>query len=362
MRLSKAQLEEIKNEYGVDNLWSWSRISSWHTSKYDWFLHYVLHTPPDRVDCIYGQEGSYSHDIIEKFYNHEIKYEDMIDEFEDSWNMSRNILGLKFNRNDNEKDISIGNKYYENLKLFFQNHIPLNYDIVTEDFALIQFDDVVMQGYIDAWYKDEAGHYHIIDWKSSTIYTGNTLKEKSGQLVCYAMSFMNKGIPLSKIHLHFNFLKYCTIAYEQANGKIKEMNVERRLLGEKLQTPCKMWLKKFGYDVDEYLPKILDTMDIKCLPQEVQDKFQIKDCYVEVPLDKDIIKYWNNYVVDTINNIEGAIMNYEIFDDDSMFQDSIDEVAAQSFYYATLSEYSTNLNLCYKKYIEKLENGIDILT
>ena len=52
----------------------------------------------------------------------------------------------------------------------------------------------------------------------------------------------------------------------------------------------------------------------------------------------------------------------EIFDDDSMFQDSIDEVAAQSFYYATLSEYSTNLNLCYKKYIEKLENGIDILT
>ena len=206
--------------------------------------------------------------------------------------------------------------------------------------ALIKFNDNLLQGYIDAWYQDDENDIHIIDWKSSTIYTGNTLKEKSGQLVCYAMSFMNKGIPLSKIHLHFNFLKYCTITYEQANGKIKEMNVERRLLGEKLQTPCKMWLKKFGYDVDEYLPKILDTMDIKCLPQEVQDKFQIKDCYVEVPLDKDIIKYWNDYVVDTINNIEGAIMNYEIFDDDSMFQDSIDEVAAQSFYYATLSEYT----------------------
>jgi hypothetical protein len=45
-----------------------------------------------------------------------------------------------------------------------------------------------------------------------------------------------------------------------------------------------------------------------------------------------------------------------------MFIDSIEEVDAQSFYYATLSQYSTNLNLCYKKYIDKLENGIDILT
>ena len=104
MRLSKEELEQIKNKYGVDNIWSWSRVSSWYTSKYEWFLRYVLHTTPDRTDCIYGQEGSYSHDIIEKFYNHEIQYEDMINEFNDGWNMSRDILGLKFNRNDNTKD------------------------------------------------------------------------------------------------------------------------------------------------------------------------------------------------------------------------------------------------------------------
>ena len=72
MRLTKEQLQEIKNEYGVDNLWSWSKLSSWHTSKYEWFLHYIEHATPDRTDCIYGQEGSYSHDIIEKFYNKEI--------------------------------------------------------------------------------------------------------------------------------------------------------------------------------------------------------------------------------------------------------------------------------------------------
>ena len=64
-----------------------------------------------------------------------------------------------------------------------------------------------------------------------------------------SFKLLQNGIPHEKIHLHFNFLKYCTITYEQANGKIKSTNVERRLLGEKLQSPCKMWLKKFGYDV-----------------------------------------------------------------------------------------------------------------
>lgn len=368
MRLTKEQLQEIKNEYGVDNLWSWSRLSAWHTSKYEYFLRYVIHAQPDRTDCIYGQEGSYSHDIIEKFYNNEIQYEDMISEFEDSWNMSRNILGLKFNRNDSDKDQGIADKYYENLKLFFQNHKPLNHKLHTEDFALVKFDDHLLQGYIDAWYqegdgKDIRGKFHIIDWKSSSIYTGNTLIEKSGQLVCYAMWFIQKWhIPIEDIHLHFNFLKYCTITYEQANKKIKSMNVERRLLGEKLQTPCKMWLKKFGYNPDDYLPQVLDTMNVKCLPQEVQEKFTISDCYVEVPLTGEQIEYWRNYVIDTIKEIESAVLDYEVFDNIDMFYDTIDEVKTESFYYATLSEYSANMNPCYKKYLEKVENGIDFLT
>jgi hypothetical protein len=176
------------------------------------------------------------------------------------------------------------------------------------------------------------------------------------------MYFIQNGVPIEKIHLHFNFLKYCTITYEQANGKIKSMNVERRLLGEKLQSPCKMWLKKFGYDPDEYLPQVLDTMNIKCLPQEVQDKFTISDCYVEVPCTAEQVEYWRNYVLDTINEIESAILDYEVFDNVDVFYDTIDEVKTESFYYATLSEYSANLNPCYEKYLNTLENGIDFLT
>lgn len=361
MRLQKEELEKIKKENNINTLWSWSRISSWYTSKYEWLLHYILNVEPDRTDCIYGQEGSYSHDILEKFYNKEINYEDMINEFENSWSISRDVLELKFNRNDLEKDRTIAEKYYENLKLFFKHHIPIPYKLNTEEFALIKVNNNFLQGYIDAWYQDNNGDYHIIDWKTSTIYTGNDLLEKSGQLICYAMAFNQKGIPLNKIHLYFNFLKYCTIIYEQANGKIKKLNVERRLLGEKLQRPCKIWLKNFGYDVDDYALKVFETMDIKCLPLEVQDKIKVEDCYVEVPLTEERIDYWKSYIDNTINSIESAQLNYEVFDDDGDFKDSIEDVKKQSFYYATLSGYSPKLNPIYKEYLDGLENALDIL-
>jgi hypothetical protein len=56
-------------------------------------------------------------------------------------------------------------------------------------------------------------------------------------------------------------------------------------------------------------------------------------------------------------------MLYEIYNDESVFYDSIEEVEKESFYYATLSEYSSNKNICYAKYLEQLESniGIDLL-
>ena len=143
------------------------------------------------------------------------------------------------------------------------------------------------------------------------------------------------------------------------------MNVERGQLGDKLQSSCKMWLKKLGYEneLDNYLKAVLDTADIQCLPKDVQDKIVISDCYVDVPLTTELIKYWKNYIIETINEIEEKVMLYEIYGDESIFYDSIDEIEKESFYYATLSEYSANKNICYAKYLEQLDNdiGLDLL-
>jgi hypothetical protein len=215
---------------------------------------------------------------------------------------------------------------------------------------------------MDCCFKDNECNYHIIDFKTSSLYKGDKALKESGQLVLYAIALNQMGVPFEKIRIAWNFLKYVTIEYEQANGDKKERQSDRCEIGKSLQSNAKMWLKKFGYDPNDYLPQVLDTMDVKCLPQEVQEKITISDCYVEVPLTGEQIEYWRNYVIDTIKEIESAVLDYEVFDNEEVFYDTVNEVKNESFYYATLSEYSVNMNPCYKKYLEKVENGIDFLT
>lgn len=83
-----------------------------------------------------------------------------------------------------------------------------------------------------------------MDWKTSSIYKGKKAENECGQLVVYAIGLNQQGVPMDKIRICWNFLKYVSIQYEQANGAVKTREVERCKIGESLQTNAKMWLKK----------------------------------------------------------------------------------------------------------------------
>ena len=112
MRLNNEEIQKLCETLGTDRLNSWSRVNCVHNSLYEYLLKYILHKPEDRDDSIYKITGGISHNILEKFYSGEIKYEDMIDEFEDGWMAAFEIAGLKFNRSDSERNKSIADKYY----------------------------------------------------------------------------------------------------------------------------------------------------------------------------------------------------------------------------------------------------------
>ena len=192
-------------------------------------------------------------------------------------------------------------------------------------------------------------------FKSSSIYTGKTLEENSGQLTIYAIGLHQMGIPYNKIKAQFNFLKYCTIKYEQKNGAIKYRNVERCKIGESLQSSAKTWLKAFGYEPDEYLKEMLDTNGIDCLPDEVKAKYDIADCHVDVDLNEDILEKWTNKVTTTLADIMLREKDYEETKSVQCFFDDEEDVKAQSYYFANLCSYSPNKHLPYKLYLEKLE-------
>lgn len=360
-RLTSEELQTLMKNEGVSRIWSWSKWNCFHTSPYEYFLKYILHKKEDRTDCIYTTTGGIAHDIMERRYTGKLPYEQMIDDFEDGWVTAFNIAEMKFDRNSPEKNDKISQKYYENLKHFFMNHTPLKYKPVIEQFVKAKIGDNLFQGYIDVCFKDDEGNFNILDWKTSSIYKGKKAENECGQLVVYAIGLNQQGVPMDKIHICWNFLKYVSIQYEQANGAVKTREVERCKIGESLQTNAKMWLKKLGYtdQVDDYLKQLLDTNDIECLPKEVQEKYIISDCYVYVPLTDELINRWKETIISTINDIELREKDYEETQSDKAFWDTDESVEAQSYYFSTLCGYSPNLHLPYKAYLERTEKAKD---
>lgn len=356
-RLTEEQLEKVKEQYGVDELYSWSKVNCFMTSPYEFYLKYVLHKEEDADNCAYAPMGGIAHDIIEKYYEKEIKHSDMIDRFTDGWVTAINIADLKFDRNDEIKNDKIKTKYKEDLEHFFKTHNTIKHNIMLEKFIATKIGDYVLQGYIDAVYKDNDGFYHIVDWKTSTKYSGKTAEEKAGQLVVYAIGLNQMGVPRDKIKICWNFLKYCTVQYEQANGAVKTRDIERFELGEKLQSNIKMWLKKLGYEeqIDYYLKLVIDTNSIECLPEEVQEKYVLSDCYVYVDLTDKLINRWIEDIVNNIKDIKLREKDYEETLSEKVWWDTEDSVKSQSYYFSTLCGFSPRLHKPYSEYLEKLE-------
>ena len=354
-RLSYEELEKIKQKHNVQRIWSWSKMNTYMTSKFEYLLKYILKAKEDRCDSCYVTLGTICHDTLDKFYEGKIKYEDMIDDYNDGFTTAITIADLKFNRSDEEKNKSIGEKYNENLVHFFNNHTVYKHKLLVEKPIIVNINGNVFVGYIDALYKDDDGNYYILDFKSSSIYTGKTLEENSGQLTIYAIGLHQMGIPLDKIKPCFNFLKYCTIKYEQKNGTVKYRNVERCKIGESLQSNAKTWLKHFGYEPDEYLMKMLDTNGIDCLPDEVKAKYEITDCHVYIDLTEKLVQKWTDFITTTLKDIELREEDYEETKALECFWDDEEDVKAQSYYFANLCSYSATKHLPYKAYLEKFE-------
>ena len=365
MRLTSEQLQSLMTKHNVDRLWSWSKINTFHNSHYEYYLKYIRKIPEDRQNCIYTTTGSIAHGILENYYTGKTKYEDMIGDFKTGWMTAYDIADLKFDRNDEEHNKQIAQKYYDDLVLFFENHVPIKHKVHIEKFIDVMVDDNLFQGYIDACFKDDEGNIHIIDFKSSSIYKGKKAENECGQLVLYAMGLHQKGVPYEKLKIAWNFLKYVNVEVEQANGNKKLRQIERSKLGESLQTNATMWLKKLGYAniMDDYLEALIDTNDISVLPEDVKAKYSISDCYVYVELTDKLIAKWEKYIVDTIADIKAREKDYEYnksisLDEEAcskIFWDSEEEVEKNSYYYSTLCAYSPNLLLPYKQYLEKLE-------
>ena len=372
MRLSYEELNKVKEEYGVDILWSFSRFNCYRTSKYEYMLKYIekVKENNDKMSA-YAPLGTVCHDNIEAYYDGKLSADSLPNEFDDAFTVNIDIAGLCFDRCDNTKNENIKTKYYKNLMHYFENFKPMDVTPKLEQFLTIKVtDDIVFQGYADCL-SIEDGYCIVTDFKTSSIYKGKKAEKESAQLVLYSEALRQKGFPKDKIKARWAFLKYVDIDCEQVNGKIKTRTVERSEIGNSLQASAKTWLKKYGYEDDllVYLDALAQSNDIKVLPEDVQKKFVVKDCYVYIDNIWDLYNELKEEIIETITEINEKTEKYnELKDTDleaaeNLFWDDDETLKAQSYYFNNLCGYNIPTIKPYKQYLDRInaDKNLDLL-
>ena len=361
MRKTNEELQALKEHYGVSELWSFSKVNKFLTSPYEYYLKYILHIQEDKRDGIYTTSGGTIHDILEKFYSKEIKYEDMITLYEGALFLF-DQAELKYNKTDEEKNAKIANKYEDCIKHFFKYHKPFTQKAMMEQFAVTKIGDNIFQGYIDFIFQDEDGTVTILDWKSSTIYTGDKVLKEGKQLLIYAQSLIQHGMPMENIKICWDFLKYVNVSFVQQNGKLKTRQIERNAIGTSLANTIKTKMKatkKYTEDeINSYLEFVVTTNSLDGLPKEIANQFTIEDCLVYIPLSEEILQNLNEEIISTIKSIdkckelwynkkESGADESEL---DQIWYDSEEQLKANEYYFLNLCSYSLSLHKPFAEY------------
>lgn len=363
MRLTYEQTQQKMKENGCSYTLSWSKLNTFVEDPFSFYLKYLKGIKEERQNA-YAFFGDIVHHGLEDFYGGKPMSE-VIDNFEKKF-LEQSLSDLKF-VSDAEKNAKIENDYYNCIKHFLHNYKKVSDQSKLETFVGWKFDDYYMNGYIDHMYpliENENQYVVIEDFKTSTIYSGEKIETNSGQLklYCYMIHKMY-GIPIDSIKIGWNFLKYVAIDIEQINGKIKTSKVLRNGIPEALETKLKSWGKKLKYapeEVDGFIQILRDNaeqykdVDITDgLPEDIASKFKIRDCFVEIPLNEEILNDFINYVNEQIRIMSEKISLYKVTEDSNLFWTEITD--KNKFFFLNLCGYTSKYHLPLRKYLENLQ-------
>ena len=366
MRKEYTEIVELAEKNNCNQVFSWSKYKTYLDDTYTYYLRYIAKIPPDRFDGIYAKSGSDIHECIEAFYKGKLDHQGMLDRYEELL-FENTLNGLKYDRSDEEKNKSVGDKYENCIRHFLLNHNKIPYKIKLEEFIGSVIGDTYFQGYVDAFHieeRDGKKRLVITDWKSSSIYKGDKYEHEKGQLLIYIEGMHQKGVPYEDIIARWNFLKYVNVTVTQANGKTKVRQLERNNYVEKLSSTINMWLKKSKYTISgEELDKCIETNTLDYLPDDVKDKFVVDDCYVEIDFTENDITELKNNIIETVNEIKEKEKEYNALKD--IDKDQAERVwwqevtDSQSFFMANLRDYSAKIHKPYAEYLENREMFLD---
>lgn len=295
-RKKNKQLEELKKQ--GKTVYSISRINSFNTCQYGYYRTYILR---DRgKNNVYGIAGSEIHDAIEEIYLGEDEKDSMSKRLEDLL-FKCDIMGIDF------PSENIKNNWVNDMKHFANNFDLIDKKVATEELVIYEIaDGIYLQGYIDAIFKNNDKTVDIIDWKTSSKFTGKKLKEAGRQLLIYKEALENtKGLKVKNIAWYM--FKYVNVCSKYKNGKTKRKMCNRRRWVKEISKDLKKDLDKLGNEdfiIEMLVDKAIEDNNLKDLPQEIQDKYWLEDCMVYYDYTDKNIKECKDYIINTIKEIE----------------------------------------------------------
>lgn len=291
------RLEDLRNS-GCE-IYSISRLNCVNQCQYQAYLNYIL--GEKQASNIWACAGGVLHDRLEECVRDgadESIIKNAIQEELDNFD----LLGIDFplDRNGNP---TIRDNWIANMTRFSEEFKTPKGKFETEQLILYPIDDnTYMQGYIDLIQYHKDGSISIIDWKTSSQFTGNHLIEAGRQLVLYGLAKQLEGYDVKS--LKWAMLKYCVTSWTLKNGKTKEKISEWRNLIKDMKSPIEKALSDLGYDDTDIECMIADGIKANkwdVFPQEIQDKFKTRIYVREYEMTQEVIDETLEYIKKSIN-------------------------------------------------------------
>ena len=297
--------EDIREQ--IDNLkadghtvYSISRLNNFNSCPYCYHLTYNLKLP--QVQNPYSVMGDVIHDAIENIYKGEKSKEDMVSILNETL-LKCELFGSKF---PSEK---IKANWVADMTHFVNNFKKLDGDFITEKGFVFDIDGVFMQGFIDAINrKDEL--LNILDWKTSSAFKGEKLKDAGRQLILYKLA-IESLFNMSVDKVGWDMLKYVYVCY----GNRKKM-CSRRQWVKDISNLLETDLKKLGIDIfliSMYIDQAIKSNSLDGMPIQIQEKYSLEDCIVYYNITDDLVDECKTYISNTVKKIEDR--NNSIDDD-----------------------------------------------
>lgn len=283
-------------------LWSFSELEQWNGCQLSYKLQRIDRVP--QLHSSYSFYGSLAHDIQESYVLGNIEYKDMLKQFKTKLERLK-TLGVLLPK-DRKGGLTIQENYEKCLKDYFRhNYTEISKDVRVEVEVLNQIGEHWILGYIDYLKinRKENGKFYvdIIDFKTSTIFTKDEMKDKARQLILYKI-LLEKSFPNIIVErVGWDFMKYVNVYYNSKSSKKSRKDNYIEPYYDKL-------IEELGEDKEKEIQKWIRT---KTIPKEYQYLLNVQNCYVYYFVTQEDIDDITTYVENTTKDIQATIESGE---------------------------------------------------